>query len=273
MKVKEIPKSLYRQFRLRATPVKKLKNSSQPEAPLVVSLTSIPERIRSVDLVIRSLLKQRLLPEQIVLWLPESLQGHIPDSLKSLEHGRFRIAFSPLTCPHKKLIHSLEEFPGNPIVTCDDDLMYPPGWLEKLYRTHLEYPKDIVGHQIRYIRYAEDGTLLPYPQWVVPPDGGSNPKAFMAVGAGGVLYPPGSLDPRVQDRQLFLKLSPRADDLWFKVMGLLAGTRVRAALEASGEPVPILGSQKTSLKKTNINKDKNRVQWEQLTEYFGLHPL
>lgn len=272
MKVKEIPKSLYRQFRLRATAVATLHQPSRPEAPVIVSLTSIPQRIRSVDLVIRSLLKQTLLPEKIVLWLPEALRGRVPEALKALEHNRFRMAFSPLTCPHKKLIHSLEEYPDNPIVTCDDDLMYPESWLEKLYRTHLEYPEDIIGHQIRYIRYAADGSLLPYPDWVVPPDGGSNPKAYMAVGAGGVLYPPGALDPRVQDREMFLELSPRADDLWFKMMGLLAGTRVRPSGDHSGEPIPILGSQKTSLKKTNINRDKNREQWVRLTEHFGLRP-
>ncbi|MBC2839960.1 hypothetical protein [Robiginitalea sp. SC105] len=272
MKVKEIPKSLYQSFRLRKLPADALKQAREQGTPLLVSLTSIPERIGSVDLVIRSLLVQEALPLKILLWLPESLRGRVPESLAILEHERFEISFSPLTCPHKKLIHTLERFPDLPVVTCDDDLMYPKNWLKKLYETHRKYPEDIVGHQVRYIRYGADGTPLPYADWVLPAGGGTNPRACLAIGAGGVLYPPGSLDSRVQDRETFLKLSPRADDLWFKMMALLAGTRVRQTLEQSPEPVPIIGSQKTSLKKTNINQDKNRSQWLALTGHFGVEP-
>jgi hypothetical protein len=92
----------------------------------------------------------------------------------------------------------------------------------------------------------------------------------MAIGAGGVLYPPGSLDPRVQDRALFLELCPRADDLWFKMMGLLAGTVTRGTGKPTRPPLPIFGTQKYSLKKGNISKDENRMQWKALQEYFNV---
>lgn len=272
MKVKEIPKSLYQSFRLRNLPVGKLLQTDREALPLIVSLTSIPERLGSVDLVIRSLLDQASVPQKICLWLPDPLKGQVPESLAKLVHDRFEIAFSPLTCPHKKLIHTLERYPEGTIVTCDDDLMYPSQWLGSLYQAHLNHPKDIIGHQIRYIGYDADGKLLPYSQWVLPPGGAPDPRRVLAIGAGGVLYPPRSLDPRVQDRALFMKLSPRADDLWFKMMGLLVGTKTRGTDRKPGEPVPIMGSQKTSLKHTNIKADENRKQWLQLTEYFGIRP-
>ena len=79
---------------------------------------------------------------------------------------------------------------------------------------------------MRYIGRAADGTLLPYKEWVVPKDDLPDPRALMAIGAGGVMYPPGALDSQVQDVRLFLEICPKSDDLWFKAMGLLAGTCV-----------------------------------------------
>jgi hypothetical protein len=236
---------------------------------VAVSLTAIQSRMSRLDLVIRSLLEQDLVPAKIMLWLPESLHGPLPRHLEPLLGGRFEIAYTPLTCPHKKLIHTLERYPNLPVVTCDDDMIYPGGWLRELYETYLLHPECITAHQLRYIRYGSDGLLLPYSEWVLPAGDIPNPKALLAIGAGGVLYPPGSLDPRIQDRQLFLKLCPKNDDLWFKAMSLLAGSCIKGTPRASGEPIPIMGSQKMSLKKTNIGQGGNLIQWNSITDHFG----
>ena len=270
MKLKEIPISVYHSLRLRSLPAEKLRSGQGEEAPVVVTLTAIPSRMGRLDLVIRSLLNQDLLPAKILLWLPESLRGPLPRRLEELLGGRFEIAYTPLTCPHKKLIHTLERYPNLPAVTCDDDMIYRRPWLRELYETSLLHPECITAHQLRYIRHGEDGLPLPYSEWVLPAGEVPNPRGLLAIGAGGVLYPPGCLDPRVQDSPLFLELCPRADDLWFKAMSLLAGTCVRGTPRRSGEPIPIIGSQKTSLKKTNIGQDGNRLQWLRLVEYFGL---
>ncbi len=270
MKLKEIPKSVFHSLRLRSLPAEKLKAGRGEAAPVVVTLTSIPSRMGRVDLVIRSLLDQDLPPAKIILWLPEALRGPLPRQLASLVGERFEIAYTPLTCPHKKLIHTLERYPDLPAVTCDDDMIYSRLWLRELYEAHLRNPQCITGHQLRCIRYGADGSLLPYKEWVLPKGELPNPRALLAVGAGGVLYPPGALDPRVQESALFLELCPRADDLWFKAMALLAGTCVQGTPGKSGEPIPIFGSQKTSLKKTNIGQDGNRSQWLQLESHFGL---
>lgn len=272
MKLKEIPKSVFRSMQLRALSVKRLTQSRAPEVPVVVSFTSIAGRLGTVDLVVRSLLDQTVLPHKIILWLPDALRPLVPKRLEQLVHPRFEIRSTPLTEPHKKLIHALQAFPDLVVITCDDDLIYRRNWLETLYNTHREAPRAIVGHQLRRIRYGADGSLLPYKQWVYNAPGVRNSDAVMAIGAGGVLYPPAALDARVQEVDTFRKLCPRADDLWFKMMGLLAGTRVVAAAEAVGEPIPIFGTQKYSLKKTNIDRDENRLQWQALTDYFDRKP-
>ena len=91
----------------------------------------------------------------------------------------------------------------------------------------------------------------------------------MPIGYGGVLYPPHTLFHEVQNRDLFLRLTPRADDLWFKAMSYLAGTQTRRSSQPGQKPIPILGSQKISLQKTNVKKDGNFVQWLALSEHYG----
>ncbi len=56
--IKELPKSIYYSFYLRIWSMdKSIKNKIK--LPVVVSLTSIPERLNSLDLVIRSILNQK----------------------------------------------------------------------------------------------------------------------------------------------------------------------------------------------------------------------
>jgi hypothetical protein len=148
--------------------------------------------------------------------------------------------------------------------------MYRKTWLEKLYHQSLKYPNTIIANQVRTIRKDPNGTFLPYNQWPVnsPEQGG--PRETLAIGAEGVLYPPNSLDNKYNDEALFMKLAPKADDLWFKSMSLLKGTPCKISEDRSKNAIPIIGSQKSSLKNINIKKDFNSTQWADLVSYFNL---
>ncbi|WP_188371064.1 glycosyltransferase family 2 protein [Muriicola marianensis] len=270
MKVKEIPESLYQTLKLRYGTRYGPGSSSKPQVPVVVSLTTIEPRLRLVDLVIRSLLTQSVAPKKILLWIHESLLTKLPPRLTSLQNEIFEIRPTPLHCSHKKLIHSLEAYPSERIITCDDDLMYRPQWLQRLYEESERYPRAVIGNQTRTIRTDAQGNFLPYEQWPVDlPEQDASPWV-LPIGAEGVLYPPGSLNPLYSRDDLFLKLAPKADDLWFKSMSLLNGTVCRPASNSGKKGIPIMGSQKFSLKHENIKKDLNSVQWRQLVDHFDL---
>lgn len=268
MKLKEIPISLYHSFRLKNLDSDSLKRKNGDELPVVVSLTSIPSRLPKLHIALRSVLAQEPKPEKIVLWLHQSLEGKIPKSLKKLTGEIFEIRYTHLKCSHKKLIHSLRDFPDKPIVTCDDDCMYRENWLISLYQTHLKFPKNIIAHRLRCIRHDEKGGLLPYKQWFCGEK--NNPRAFLPIGAEGVLYPPGVFPETAWDEALFLKLAPKADDLWFKAIALKENILPKKADNSPEIAVPLMGTQKVSLKKENVDEDKNRMQWDALTEYFDL---
>jgi len=270
MKLKEIPLSIYFSLKLLSLSKKTLLLKKKEVVPVIVSLTSIPSRIPTLHLTIRSILNQSVTPEKIILWLHNSLEPNIPNKLKKLQSEKFEIRYSNLTCSHRKLVHSLEKYPNKIIITCDDDMMYRNNWLFFLYNEHICNPNTIIGNQTRYIRYTKDKELLPYKNWIYQKGTHFNQKAVIPIGSEGVLYPPGTLHKKTTKSTLYLKLTPKADDLWFKAMAIINGTDSLQAKQKAKTPIPIIGSQKYSLKKSNIGDDKNRIQWLNVTEYLDI---
>ena len=269
MKLKEWPVSFYRAFSLSVTPVNKLGRKGIANAKnCIVSLTTTELRLPIIHLTIRSLLGQSYQPEKVVLWVNDSLCEKIPSKLSSLIGGRFDIRYSTQNCSHRKLVESLKVFPDSVIVTCDDDEMYPPTWLERLWQDHQKFPRDVIAHECRRIAYHVNGDLLPYTDWRGEKAGESSDQT-LAIGYGGVLYPVGCLHEDVLLRELYDDLAPRADDLWFKAMSLRNKTKTRRSSMPYPKSVPIAQSQQVSLKKYNIKEDGNRLQWQRLEEHFS----
>src|SRR5690606_30445125 len=144
------------------------------------------------------------------------LGDRIPQQLAELTGDRFEIRYVEGTSSHRKLVPALTAFPGRVIVTCDDDVMYDADWLTRLWADHERFPMAVVAHEGRAIGYATDGSLRPYAQWRWEERPGVAYDAFVPVGYGGALYPPGALLGDVTDESLYLSLTPSADDLWFK---------------------------------------------------------
>lgn len=268
MKLKEYPVSIFQSLKLWLTPAQKLANGATPtDLPLVVSLTSIPSRLGILHLTIRSLLRQTVQPEKIILWLNHELEDQLPKRLTRLQNNRFEIRFANQYCAHRKLVHALKAFPNHIIVTCDDDLLYRPNWLEWLIAEYRKHPTAITGHECRCIAQTRRGEALPYKEWhSVPP--GACDRYILPIGYGGTLYPIGSLHAEVIDETRYLALTPKADDLWFKAMGMRQGTLSRRSSNPPKKPIPIISSQKVRLGDTNIKQDGNRAQWQALLDAY-----
>ncbi|WP_240642442.1 glycosyl transferase [Nonlabens xiamenensis] len=269
MKLSEIPKSLYYSLKIGSIPISQLGNQPEQVIPAVVSLTSIPSRLRTLHLTIRSMMQQTYRPEKIVLWLKEDLQGKLPSRLERLQDDLFEIRYVSYGFSHRKLIHSLEKFPHKIIITCDDDVIYQENTLQLLWEEHLKFPNDIIGNRCRRITYT-DQKVNSYSQWPFVTEPVIQGALVMPIGAFCVLYPPGSLHTDVGNIELFTELAPKADDLWFKAMAVLQGTRSRQNRDFPEVPIPIMGTQFVALKKINKGADFNRVQWKQICEHYGL---
>lgn len=197
---------------------------------IIVSLTSYPARMYDVHFTIHSLLSQTKKPEQVILWLGEDRfpegEASVPAPVLALKKRGLTIRFCKDLRAFTKLIPSLAAFPGKSIVTADDDIYYPPDWLEKLSLAHRSNPELIWGNRLRAIAGLPDGTLAPYRKWKAATAEMAPSYANFITGVGGVLYPPGCLHPDVFDEAAMFEASPNNDDIWFWAMAVRQGTKI-----------------------------------------------
>jgi hypothetical protein len=187
----------------------------------IITLTSYGQRVESTaPYAIYSLFNQTILPDRIVLWLKEATP--VPPLLKAFEKNGLEIMFCEDLYSYKKLVPSLLKFPDDILITADDDAYYHRQWLNQLKTAYTSRPEAIHCHRAREINF-QDGKLLPYIDWRINVDN-NNGRRLLPTGAGGILYPPHSLDPKVTDKDIFMKLAPKADDIWFWAMAKLKGT-------------------------------------------------
>lgn len=240
-----------------------MKNSKN----IIVSLTSFPKRIKYVHLTIKSILRQTLKPNKIILWLtkPEftKKKKNLPKNLLILIKKGLTIKFLKKNLKsYKKLIPTLKKYPDNLIITVDDDIIYKKDTIEKLYKNYIKYPKDIHAHRITKFKYKSGKFKI-----IIGGYKYYKNSSFLnkLTGVGGVLYPPNSFYKDVLREDLFMKLAPTNDDQWFWIQAILNNVRVRVVDKPNLKLHYIKNTQKISLSKTNDNgpklfwKDFNRL--------------
>jgi len=244
------------------------------DAPLIVSLTSFPPRYDHLAKTIRGLLDQTLKADHTILWINESDTAPLPSDVLDLQAHGLEIRTCPDWRSYSKLVPALGQHPGAYVVTVDDDLYYEPDLLESLTKTARRHPGEVVCARMHLAQLTNEGRLESYADWgmashlQVAPDDQSR---VFPTGVGGVLYPPGVFDPQVMDHDLFMRLAPRADDVWFFWMARLAGTTQRRTPDWF-EHLVWPSSQEVSLMADNVHGDGNDRQIRAMEEHFGPVP-
>ena len=196
---------------------------------VVVSLTSYGRRIRDVYLAIESIMEGSVKPNRIILWLSEVefKNVNLPICLQKQVRRGLEIRYCKDIRSYKKLIYALKIFPDSVIITIDDDAIYNFDFLENLIKTHNENPFCICANRVHCITRKQDSTINSYLKWewcVV--ENKIYAEDVFFTGVGGVLYPPHSLHEEVFNEEVFAKICPTADDVWFNAMAKLKGTKI-----------------------------------------------
>lgn len=251
------------------------------DRPVVVSLTSVPWRFDRLHVVLMSLLWQSVRPNRVVLWLSEYNQqgerivdpSNLPANLRRLQRKGVEVKFVEDLRSYRKLIPSLERFPEAIIITADDDTLYPSDWLEKLVTVHKDRPGVVVCYRGTRMIVKQDG-FAPYSDW--PEYTAINEPSYLlfAQGGEGTLYPPGSLHPEVHNREVFMKLCPTADDVWFKAMVLYNNVAHVKIAQRHKDFRRLHGSQAEgqTLHHVNNTLGQNDNQVEAVFSRYGLLP-
>ena len=251
-----------------------LEKSKRPtpkkQIDVIVSFTSFPARINDVWQVVECMLRQTFMPKKIILWLSREQfadTNSIPTSLISRMGDIFEIRLVDGDIrSHKKYYYVSKEYPKSKIVLIDDDLYYPTYMLEELYLEHLKHPNDLISRYALFIHHDDKGYVLPYRRWheVYKACGGDD--VFFGSG-GGTLFTPNMMYEDLLNEQLFLNLTPIADDIWLNAMIRLGGTYIRKI--PSTMILPIIGKgSKIKLSAQNVGQNKNDEQIKSITDYY-----
>ena len=232
-------------------------------AGVVVSMTTHGDRIRSVWIGVESIARGTVRPGRMVLWLdsPEDVAA-CPASLRRLQRRGLEILaasdYGPSNYgPHTKYYPYVASTSRHtvPLVTADDDIVYPPKWLSQLVDAAETHPGTVSAHWVSIMGVQGD-RVAGYTTWARARDTTVRPANF-ATGVSGVVYPPEMLEELRLHGDSFLQSCPRADDIWLKWVALRAGIPVRQI-----GPVPrhfpiIPGSQGQTLMSTNVGENQN----------------
>jgi len=181
-----------------------------------VSMTSYGRRLRTVHLTLESIAAGTTRPGRLLLWLDDLdfVADPSPGVRRLIARG-LEVRPTADLKPHKKYypyVQSIEHHSA-PLVTADDDLMYPSDWLETLLGAHATDPSSNTAHRARAISTDRTGTIEPYVSWGEVHRGASSPR-HLATGNWGHVIVPTMLDALRGREAEFVASAPTADDLW-----------------------------------------------------------
>ena len=243
--------------------------------PIIVSVTSYPARIHEVVLAIRTVYRQTMQPDKVILWLGEekfpNRYNDLPEELLRLvsEKG-LEIRWCEDIGPHTKYFYAFQEYPDALVITIDDDILYPPDRIENLYQCYLRFPKAVSAGRADFVPVSEFEEMPPvtiWPEevdaWVLQPS-----MQLYAMGVNCVLYPTVlfSQVSELLDKETIRRVCPYADDLWLKAMQAVAGIPVVVSEPDQPLPISTVESQDTALWHYNCVDGGNNVQWKQIEQ-------
>lgn len=231
------------------------------DAPVAVVMTTTAARIASVWAAIESIGAGAVRPRRLILWLDDPELAELPTSLRRLERRGLEVHHvDPGLRVHTKWWPYVRGIAAHavPMVTSDDDQLYPHRWLQRLVEVAQRHPDAVVAHRAHRVALATEG-LAPYTAW--QPVRSTTPSfANFGTSVSGQLFPPALLDRLREAGTRFLETAPNADDVWLFAQAVGAGMRV---VQTSAEPANypfVPGSQASGLYLENVLHEGNDRQ-------------
>lgn len=223
----------------------------------VVSLTSYSTRLSKVHITLESIAAGRLLPSRLILWVDEEKTlANLPAPLRRLQARGLEVKRCNNYGPHKKYFPYVQgERIGAPLVTADDDVLYPDTWLAGLQAAHEQTPNQVVCYMAKQVG-IEEGVIQPYHGWVTQLDKTPSVRNF-AIGVSGVLYPAVLQDVLKRAGEAFVEVTPKADDIWLHWHALRSGVRVRQISDSDEHFLSVPGTQDIALYSSNLKQGGN----------------
>lgn len=248
-------------------------NKKNRHQKIIVSLTSYSKRFSELNLVIKSLLNQKMKPDMVILYLgTDSDVSDLPCSLLKLrKYGLTIVDGCDDLKPHKKYYFAMQEYPDDIIITVDDDCIYDRDLIKNLVETHNQFPDAVIARRVNRMRFDEKNNRLLYNQWDYEVQDTCNSPDYylLATGVGGCLYPPHKLDNQLFNINAIRKTCLLTDDLWLKYIELKSKVAVVKSQSKVKHPLTLEYSAATGLAKLNVLRNNNDEAMDKIEEYMN----
>lgn len=246
-------------------------DSCNSHCDIIVSLTSFPGRMNSLVFSLETMLRQRLKPKRILVYLslqqfPKGLDS-VPLLVRKLKDRGVEFVFVEEDYrSHKKYFYSFPEFSASPIVTIDDDLLYDSRIIERLYSAFEGNNQKVYCSYGYLMKYNSEKELLPYNEWrLLEKFCDKSPQIFFGSG-GGTLFPPNFFDERLVNIDDIKECCFNADDIWLNAFCRLMNVEINYLDGYYIFDIPV--KSKVTLSSINKGQNKNDIQINNVIKLF-----
>ncbi|MCI0920761.1 hypothetical protein [Sphingobacterium rhinopitheci] len=241
--------------------------TNKPRAKdVIIAMTTYGPRISFFEYAILSILNGTLLPEKMNIYVPQGFKKLLVQSnsfLKSVyDNGIVELIEMEVDyyC-HSKYYYVFQAYSQEKdIVLCDDDVVYYKDWLSHLVHSAAEYPAFNVFAYKAVIVTTDNGAIRTYDDWIhcSKTDLGEHTQLYTEA-VGGVFYRRGLFKTTVLDKELFLALVPKADDVWLWFCTWINQGKVKFVLTKNNQKLQYIipNSQEVALWKENTFGKRN----------------
>lgn len=256
------------------------------ESDIVVSLTTHGKRLaESAPYGIYSLFTQTVLPNRIVISINKDdwNEDNLPPLIKRLMQSGLEVIFCRDVRSHTKFLPALERFPNNPIITVDDDMCYDEHMVEELVTAYNKSDRKTIFCRQGTFPKKRNSKYMSYMQWedsINFTDECQNKftQNVSPYGVYGVIYPPCIFDNEIFNSDVFLKLAPHTDDIWFWLMEIRRNIKAQVVMNSKTKNdynVSLLEylneNESSALYFQNCLNGRNDKEMYALLDYYGMN--
>jgi hypothetical protein len=241
---------------------------------VTVSLATTTDRLATAFYTIETVAAGLERPQRMLLWVPEDIaMANLPPALLRLQARGLEIRQAESLGPHTRYCHYLEAMPefSAPLVIMEDNMLYPPQWLQNLMAAHGAEPEMI--HCCSALRMETSAIgLIPHNDWQRCLD--DTPDVLNYVNAQtGCILPPTFLACLKAAGRGFVDSTPRSEDVWLTLNAIHSGTKIRQLQTRYSVFPEIPGTQDPWQNSRTVLEGDNHIQMEDTLKKMDLNLL